>query len=54
MMMGRSDRLYTAEDVQQLYNLIEGPDKDLIFYDSGHRLPKEYGSEAVRWFRKHL
>jgi len=54
MMMGRSDRLYTNEEAEQLYKLIDGPVKNLIFYDSGHRLPKEYGSDAVRWFQKHL
>jgi hypothetical protein len=27
--------------VQQLYNLIPGPTKEVVFYDSGHQSPSE-------------
>jgi len=54
MLMGRSDEFYSASDVALLQEMIEGRPKELSFYDSGHRLPKEYIAEARRWFEGHL
>lgn len=55
MLMGRNDESqYTVEEAQALYSLIEGESKELVFYDSGHRLPAEHVSKALEWFKKHL
>jgi dienelactone hydrolase len=54
LLMGRSDRYYSAADVVSLMEMIEGAPKKLSFYDSGHRLPKEYVTEAREWFERHL
>lgn len=54
MLMGRTDQFYTVQEGQQLYTLIDSQTKDLIFYDSGHRLPKEYTKKALNWFQTHL
>ena len=55
MLMGRNDDFnYTVDEAQALYDLIEGESKELVFYDSGHRLPGEHVSKALEWFKKHL
>lgn len=54
MLMARSDEWYSVEDAQQLFDLIETPDKDLIFFDGGHNLPDGYIPKTVSWFQKHL
>ena len=54
MMMGREDKLYTEEQGNRLFELIDSNDKNIIWYDSGHRLPVEYVDEAAAWFKEHL
>ena len=55
MLMGRNDDFnYTVEEAQALYDLIEGTSKELVFYDSKHRLPEEHVDKALEWFKKHL
>ena len=54
MVMGRSDPYYVVEEAQQLHSLIDSPTKELVFYDSDHRLPVEYTGKAVAWFQNHL
>lgn len=54
MQMGRTDAYYTADDVQQFFNLIPSPQKELVWYESGHRLPPEYAAKAVEWLTGHL
>ena len=54
MLMGRTDGFYSAADAQQLHDLIPSPQKSLVFFDSGHRLPPEYGPRAVEWLKTHL
>ncbi len=44
----------TVDEAKQLCNLIEGDNKELIFYDSGHVLPKEHAPVAVNWFIDNL
>ena len=44
----------TVNEAAQLFDLIEGENKNLIYYDSGHALPLEHASEAVDWFLKYL
>ena len=54
MLMGRSDPAYSASEAALLLEMIEGRPKELIFYDSGHRLPVEYVAKALQWFQEHL
>ena len=55
MLMSRNDEdQYTVEEAQALYDLIEGESEELVFYDSGHRLPEEHVPKALEWFKKHL
>ena len=44
----------TVQEAEQLYNLINGESKELIFYDSGHKLPPEHAPEATNWFKNNL
>lgn len=44
----------TVQEANQLYNLIDGDNKKLIFYNSGHKLPPEHCPVAVDWFKEHL
>jgi dipeptidyl aminopeptidase/acylaminoacyl peptidase len=55
MLMGRNDDFnYTVEEARALYDLIEGESKEIVFYDSKHRLPEEHISKALEWFKDHL
>jgi predicted esterase len=50
MLMGRNDNLSATEaDARRVYELIPGSNKELVFLDSGHVLPVEYVSRAVKW-----
>jgi len=39
----------TVGEAKQLFQMINSDRKDIIFYDSGHCLPKEHSQEAVNW-----
>lgn len=55
MLMGRNDNFnYTVEEARALYELIEGESKEIVFYDSEHRLPEEHISKALEWFKNHI
>ncbi|MGB6866857.1 MAG: hypothetical protein WBE11_14305 [Candidatus Aminicenantaceae bacterium] len=55
MLMGRNDEgQCTVEEAQALYDMIQGESKELVFYDSGHRLPEEHVPKALEWFKGHL
>lgn len=55
MMMGKQDTFYTEEGVNQLFQLIPGSTKELVFFDSGHNLPsEEWVPKAANWFQTHL
>lgn len=54
MMMGKQDTFYTEEEGNQLYQLIPGPTKELVFFDSGHILPAEWVPKATSWFQSYL
>ncbi|MBW2605284.1 MAG: alpha/beta fold hydrolase [Deltaproteobacteria bacterium] len=55
MLMGRKDDFnYTVEEAQALFDLVKGKQKELVFYDCGHRLPEEYIAEALDWYVAHL
>lgn len=44
----------TVEHAEQLFNLVGSKDKKLIFYDSGHKLPKEHAPVATNWLIDNL
>ena len=52
--MGRNDTLHTVGQAQKLHDLIGGESKKLILYDSGHRLPVQFVTDALDWFKEHL
>jgi dienelactone hydrolase len=54
MLMGRTDSMCPVEHAEQTIGLIPGPEKNLIFYDSGHKLTANYVPDAVDWFKKYL
>jgi dienelactone hydrolase len=54
MLNGIHDPYGTTEDVRALHGLVGAPSKELVLFDSGHRLPAEFVSVAVDWFRRHL
>lgn len=55
MLMGDADRRnYSLEDARQVYALLQSDAKDLVFYESGHRLPVEWTRTATKWMEEHL
>lgn len=55
MLMGESDsRNYSKHDARQLYELITSQNKELIFFESGHTLPREWTGEATEWMSDNL
>lgn len=54
MLMGRSDGYYSVDEARQLFESIASTRKELVFYDSGHRMPPEYAAKAVSWLLQYL
>lgn len=54
MQMGRTDGFYNEADVNAFFGLLPGARKELVWYESGHRLPPEYAPRGVAWLRRHL
>ena len=55
MLVGRTDeRNYRMNDVQTLFNFIPTVSKELIIYESGHKLPVVWTNKAVDWIKKYL
>ena len=52
--MGRTDGFYNEADVNAFHALLPAARKELVWYESGHRLPPEYAARAVGWLRQHL
>ena len=52
--MGRTDGFYNEADVNAFFALIPETRKELVWYESGHRLPAEYAPRAVGWLRRYL
>jgi dienelactone hydrolase len=52
--IGRSDDLCPLAHAQALQALLEGPAKDQVLFDAGHKLPPDYVPHAVDWMKKHL
>jgi cephalosporin-C deacetylase-like acetyl esterase len=55
MLIGDTDeRNYSKEDAQQLHGFITSPTKELVVYESGHKLPAEWTKRATQWMEKYL
>jgi dienelactone hydrolase len=54
ILLGRSDPIYSADAIEPFFASIDSRDKELVWYDSGHRLPPEHIDRAVTWFVAHL
>ncbi|WP_298537666.1 dienelactone hydrolase family protein [uncultured Algibacter sp.] len=49
MFMGTEDEFYSEEEVQAFFNDIKIKDKKLKFYNTGHFLPDEFNSDAIKY-----
>lgn len=54
MLMGKSDPFYSEADANLALGMIEGNPKELVWFESDHRLPAEYIRKSVTWFETHL
>ncbi len=54
MLMGRTDTMCPVDLANQLFDLIPSEHKELLFFESGHRLPSDYVNDAIKWFKTHL
>jgi dienelactone hydrolase len=54
LLMGRTDTYYTQAQAERVLELLASTHKQLIWYDTGHRLPEAYAGAATAWFRQHL
>ena len=54
MLMGRTDEYYTVDEARQVFESLPSPRKELVFYESGHRMPPEYAAKAVSWLVQYL
>jgi len=44
----------TVEHAEQLFNLVGSKKKELVFYDSGHKLPPDHATVAINWLIDYL
>lgn len=54
LLYARLDKPDRVEGAPELLDLIDSPTKELVWYDSGHRLPPEYVNKAAEWFEEYL
>jgi dienelactone hydrolase len=52
LLMGTEDGWYVKEEAQDFFDQINIKDKTLIFYESGHYLPDEFISDAIKGISK--
>jgi dienelactone hydrolase len=51
LQFGNKDELFSANQAKEFESLIKSKKKKLIFYDSGHFLPKKYLKDAFEWIK---
>jgi len=55
MLVGNTDnRNYSINEAQKLQDLISSNTKELVFYESGHRLPSDWTERTMKWLDKYL
>lgn len=54
LQIGRDDWLSSPEDARRLRDLLRSDDRQLIFYDAGHRLPPKFATDAAAWLDEKL
>ena len=54
MFAATDDGWYTREQVDGAFASIAAKQKQLVWYEGGHRPPPEYAVAAVQWFRLHI
>ena len=54
MLMGTKDSWYTKSEAESTEAELQSQQKQLVWYETGHRMPEEYAGAAVAWFRKYL
>ena len=50
MVMANQDNFYSKEDAQTLFDEVGATDKDIVFLDSGHDLPRDTVNSVLPWF----
>ena len=54
MLMGKTDQNYMVEEAQKLHDLVNSDTKEIVFYESGHKLPGDWTRRAAAWIDKYL
>jgi dienelactone hydrolase len=54
MLAGTQDAWYTHDQAEKVFATIASKEKQIVWYDVGHRVPEEYAGAAANWFRHHL
>jgi hypothetical protein len=54
MFAATNDSWYTRDQVSAAFSSIAAKDKQLVWYEGGHRPPAEYAGAAVQLFRRAL
>lgn len=55
MLNGKDDgRNYNIEEAQQLFELLNSDNKNIRFFESGHKLPVEWTQNASDWIKNHM
>jgi dienelactone hydrolase len=54
MLAGSQDTWYTHDQAEKVLSAIASKEKQIVWYDVGHRVPEEYAGAAASWFRHHL
>jgi hypothetical protein len=54
MFAATNDGWYTREQVDRAFAGIAARQKQLVWYEGGHRPPAEYAVAATSWFRQHI
>ncbi len=52
-LIGKSDPFSPKEEANEFIANMHIDDKDIVLFDSGHRLPDEFMREATRWITAH-
>ena len=54
MFAATNDAWYTREQVDRAFAGVAARQKQLVWYEGGHRPPPEYAIAAAQWFRQHI